>query len=174
MMEKSDSEAGESVSAGKGGSHKGGPKQQPSLREELEQAAAGLYYMSESDYPYKFFTLPSEGEKDLTPEGFLNRLGLSQQWLDESGVSTGDLIEERSLADFFPNEEDLAERHSTDTTDPDVMSEWKKVQQLLEVLNRRLRGITVFRVGQVEIRCYITGLDEQNNLAGLVTTAVET
>src|SRR5215475_483075 len=41
------------------------------LREELEKAAAGLNYSSESDYPFRFFTLPAEDETDLTPQGFL-------------------------------------------------------------------------------------------------------
>ena len=170
-----ESGAGESLGAGAGGARgKGASKHGLSLREELEQASAGLSYMSESDYPFRFFTLPAEGLKDLTAEGFLNCLGLSQQLLGELGVQTEQLVEEQSLEDFFPNEDDLAERHGAETDDPKVANEWKKLQQMLAALDERLRGVKVFRVGQVEIRCYIAGLDEQGNLAGLATTAIET
>ncbi|HEY0405667.1 MAG TPA: nuclease A inhibitor family protein [Pyrinomonadaceae bacterium] len=163
----------ESASAVKGSARRGASKAARSLREELEEAAAGLSYMSESDYPYKFFSLPSEGEDDLTPEGFLNRLGLSPQLLAELGIEADRLIEERALEDFFPDDDDLAERRGTDTSDPKVTAERKKLRKLLAAL-KRLRGVRVFRVGQVEIRCYIAGLDEQGNIAGLVTTAIET
>lgn len=74
-----------------------------SLREELEKAATGLTYSSESDYPFQFFTLPAEGENDLTPQGFLNRIGVSQQFIDEINLPIGQLIEERKLAGFFRN-----------------------------------------------------------------------
>jgi hypothetical protein len=179
MVERSDSGEpsrieSESAGSSKGRSRKSGPKRPPSLREELERAAAGLSHMSESDYPFQFFTLPAESENDLTPEGFLYRLGVSQQFIDEFNVPTDKLIEEWTLDDFFPNQDDLSERHGTDADDPQVVSEWERIQRLKEVLERRLRGVKVFRVGQVEIRCYIAGLDEQGNIAGLVTTAIET
>lgn len=150
------------------------PNAPQSLREALEEAADGLLHLSESDYPYRFFTLPAEGIKDLTPEGFLNRLGISQQLLREFGVPSDRIVEERSLDDFFPSEEALLERSGADASDPKAASEREKMRRLKEVLRKRLRGLTVFRVGRVEIRCYIVGLDEQGNLAGLVTTAIET
>ncbi len=162
------------VDTSKAGKRKTASKAPRSLRDELEAAAAGLSHKSESDYPYQFFTLPAESEKDLTPEGFLNRLGISPQLLSEFDVPVDNLIEERVFENFFPEEDDLAERHGTDTSDPEVASEWKKIQRLKDVLTKRLRGIKVFRVGQIEIRCYIAGLDEQGNLAGLVTTVIET
>lgn len=162
MVESSDS-----------GKHKSAPKHSSSLREELEGAADGLSYMSESDYPFQFFTLPAESESDLTPEGFLGRLGVSQL-IDEFSVPIDNLIEELSLDDFFPTDEDLAERHGADASDPKVAAECKKYQGLRELLKKRLRGVKVLRVGKVEIRCYIAGLDEQGHIAGLLTTAVET
>ncbi|MDX6695542.1 MAG: hypothetical protein QOF02_3145 [Blastocatellia bacterium] len=178
MIEGSDFEqtaasAADDERAGACGSRESESKSQLSLREELEQAAAGLSYMSESDYPYKFFSLPAEGEDDLTPEGFLKRFGLSRQLLDELGAQTERLVEQCSLEDFFPGEDDIAERRGTDTSNPEVVAEWEKLQRMLAAL-KRLRKVTVFRVGQVEIRCYIAGLDEQGNIAGLVTTAIET
>jgi Nuclease A inhibitor-like protein len=130
-----------------------------SLREELEKAAAGLEYHSESDYPFQFFTLPAESGKDLTPEGFLNRIGVSQQFINEINLPINRLIEERTLDGFFPSYDD---------------AESKQFRKLEAVLRKRLRSVKVLRVGQVEIRCYIAGLDEHGYIAGLVTMVVET
>jgi nuclease A inhibitor-like protein len=162
MMERSDS-----------GQRNSAPKPSPSLRDELEEAAAGLSHYSESDYPYQFFTLPAEGESDLTPEGFIMRLGISQQFIDEFNVPVDKLIEERALDDFIQTEE-WAAPSGADQNDPEAVAEFARTRRLKEVLKKRLRGVTVFRVGQVDIRCYIAGLDEQSNIAGLVTTAIET
>jgi Nuclease A inhibitor-like protein len=144
------------------------------LREELEKAAAGLNYSSESDYPFRFFTLPAEDETDLTPQGFLNRIGVSQQFIDEVNLPIDRLVEERTLDGFFPTDDDLADYHGTDASDPKIVSESKRFRELEAVLRKRLRGVKVLRVGQVEIRCYIAGLDEHGDIAGLVTTAIET
>jgi Nuclease A inhibitor-like protein len=144
------------------------------LREELEKAAAGLNYSSESDYPFRFFALPAEDETDLTPQGFLNRIGVSQQFIDEVNLPIDRLVEERTLDGFFPTDDDLAEYHGTDSSDPKIASESKRFRKLEAVLRKRLRGVKVLRVGQVEIRCYIAGLDEHGDIAGLVTTAIET
>ena len=145
-----------------------------SLRDELEKAAAGLRYTSESDYPFRFFALPADSDADLTPQGFLYRIGVSQQFIDEVNLPIDRLVEERTFDDFFPTDEDLARYYGTDVTAPEVVAESKRFRKLEAVLRKRLRGVKVFRVGQVEIRCYIAGLDAHGDIAGLVTTAVET
>ena len=162
MVERSDS-----------GQRESAPNTPLSLRDELEEAAAGLSHYSESDYPYKFFTLPAEGEGDLTPEGFIMRLGVSEQFIDEFSIPVAKLVEERSLDDFLQTE-DWAAPSGDDESGPESAAEFARLRSLKEVLKKRLRGVTVLRVGQVDIRCYIAGLDEQNNIAGLVTTAIET
>src|SRR5262245_17966467 len=150
------------------------PRGRISLRDELEKAAAGLSYTSESDYPFRFFTLPAESDADLTPPGFLIRIGVSQQFIDEVNLPIDRLVEEKPFDDFFPTVEDLANHYGTDATAPEVVAESKRFRKLEAVLRKRLRGVKVLRVGQVEIRCYIAGLDEHGDIAGLVTTAVET
>lgn len=164
--------------SGGGGSKKAGSgagKDRPlTLGEELEKAAEGLRFQSESDYPFQFFTLPAEGEGDLTPEGFLSRLGVTQMLIDELNLPLDRLVEGRDFDDFFPSADQLADHHGTDTNDPEVVAESKRYRKLEATLRRRLRGLKVFRVGQVEIRCYVAGLDKRGYLAGLVTTAIET
>jgi hypothetical protein len=77
--------------------------------------------------------------------------------------------EQRSLADFFA-------RH-TATSDP-YDSRAQKIRPLYEalmrVLSMRLRDVRVYRLGKIEIQCYIAGLDGAGNLAGLKTVAIET
>lgn len=146
----------------------------PTLREQLEKAAAGLLYTSESDYPLRYFSLPSQDVSDLTPVGFLIRLGVSQQFIERHGVPAGELVQERSLDDFFPDAERLANYDGVEVTDRKVVSELKRWERLKALLRRSLRGVKVLRVGTVEIRCYVAGFTKGGDIAGLVTTAIET
>jgi hypothetical protein len=175
MTTRSSSGANKSERSGSNKTRSGDGKARPlTLGEELEKAAEGLLYKSESDYPFKFFTLPAEGDDDLTPQGFLSRIGLSQQLIDELNLPLDRLIEERAFDGFLPSADDLADAHGTDTSDPAVAAKSKRYRKLEAALRKRLRGLKVFRVGQVEIRCYVAGLDERGYIAGLVTTAIET
>ena len=175
MTTRSSSSTNKSKRSGSKKAGSGARKGRPlTLCEALEKAAKGLRYTSESDYPYQFFTLPAEGDDDLTPQGFLNRIGLSQELIDELNLPLERLVEERAFDDFFPSADDLAGYHGTDTSDPEVVAESKRYRKLEAVLRKRLRGVKVLRVGQVEIRCYVAGLDARGYIAGLVTTAVET
>lgn len=144
------------------------------LQKELEQAAEGVSLMSESDRPLRFFTLPAEGEQSLTPEGFLHSLGFTIFVLEELELSVESLIEERSFEGFFPTADDIASSNGVELDDPDVVAESGGYRRVEGAVRKRLRDVKVFRVGRVEIRCYIAGLDERGHLAGLVTTAIET
>ncbi len=146
----------------------------PGLREQLEQVAHGLFHVSEADYPYRFFSLPSESEKDLSAQGFLIRLGVSQQFTDEFNVPTDKLVSEMALEDFFPTIDVLADYYGSGKSDPKVVSVWKRYQKLEALLKKHLRGVRVIRVGSVEVRSYIAGLDKDGNIAGLLTTCIET
>jgi len=151
-----------------------GKRRPLTLREELEKAAKGLSFMSESDYTFQFFTLPVWDNNAFTPEGFLSSLGISQMLIDELNLPVDRVIEERAFADFLPSADDLAGRDGVDVSDPNVVAESKRYRKLEAALKKRLRDLKVFRVGQVEIRCFLAGLDETGHIAGLVTTAVET
>jgi hypothetical protein len=81
------------------------------LCDELEGAAAGLFYISEQDHPYSFFTLLQrdllrDGDK-LTALEFLSGVGLSQELTDEYKIPVDQLIEERTADNFFPSIDDL-------------------------------------------------------------------
>ena len=150
----------------------------PELCEELEKASAGLFNISESDSPYEFFTLHQrdqrgDGDK-LTSMEFLNVIGLSQELIDEFKIPVDQLIEERPLDNFFPTIDDIAGYHGTDIKDRKVIAESKRYRKLEALLKKQLDDVKVFRVGKVEIRCYTGGFAKHGNIAGLVTTAIET
>lgn len=132
----------------------------PALQVELELAASGLVYSSESDRPFEFFSIPYPGRRSPpSAEDFAALIG------DEGHRR----VEERSLNDFFA-------RH-TATSDP-YDSESQKIrpryEALMRLLSTRLREVKVYRLGTIQIDCYVAGLDGSGNLAGLKTVAVET
>ncbi|HEU4391041.1 MAG TPA: nuclease A inhibitor family protein [Blastocatellia bacterium] len=143
------------------------------LRHALQEAASGLTHQSDSYYPFRFFSLPSEGKEDLTAEGFLIRLGISQQAIDEFELPVTKLIEEQPLEDFLPTLEYLANTGGVDTSDPEEIADAKQFTRLEALLKKRLRDVKVFRVGFIEVRCYIAGFYGKD-IAGLVTTSIET
>jgi hypothetical protein len=61
-----------------------------------------------------------------------------------------------------------------DPSDAAAVALVPRYRRLREVLRTSVRGATVFRVGQIAIRCYIVGVDHRGHVVGLVTTAVET
>lgn len=131
----------------------------PELRQALEAASAGLVYTSEADRPFTFFFLPGGGDEPPGPAAFARLLGEAQ----------GVVAEERSLDDFLA-------RHA-ETSDPwDAAAQRirPRYEALRELVRTRLRGATVYRLGRIEVRCYVVGGDGKGNLAGLGTVAIET
>jgi hypothetical protein len=135
-------------------------KVDPKLREELEQASSGLVYSSESDRPFEFFSLRYPG-RSASPGGaeFARLVGA----LPESRV------EIRSVDDFFA-------RHTT-TSDPydgETQRIRPRYEELVRLLARRLRDAKAYRIGRIQVACYVAGLDASGNIVGLKTVAVET
>jgi nuclease A inhibitor-like protein len=67
-------------------------------------------------------------------------------------------------------------RH-TSTSDPydgETQRIRPKYEELVRLLSRRLRDVKAYRIGRIEIDCYVAGLDAEGNLAGLRTVAIET
>lgn len=78
-------------------------------------------------------------------------------------------MEVRSIDEFFA-------RHTT-TSDPydgETQRIRPRYEELARLLSRRLRDAKAYRIGRIEIACYVIGLDASGNLAGLKTVAVET
>jgi hypothetical protein len=126
----------------------------------LERASSGLVYSSESDRPFEFFSVPFAG---------IGGPPATEDFRALLGIDADTRIEVRSLADFFA-------RH-TDTSDPyDQRAQQirPRYEALVALLRKRLRAVQVYRVGRIQVHCYVVGDDGRGNLAGLHTVAVET
>jgi hypothetical protein len=132
----------------------------PRLRQRLEQAADGLVYSSEGDYPFEFFFLPADrAEWPLAPDDFAALIG----------APPGTRASETTLDRFLSNH-----METSDPWDVETQRIRPRYERLKALLQENLRNVRVFRIGEIQVRCYMVGKDEQGNLAGLGTTAVET
>ena len=125
----------------------------------MERASSDLVYSSEADRPFEFFAVAYRGRRGPPDAaGFAALIGKP----DEP-------VEERSLVEFFS--------HHSATSDPydsHAQKMRRRYDALMRVLSTRLRDVCVYRVGKIEVDCYIVGLDTNENLVGLKTVAIET
>ncbi|MBD0319044.1 MAG: nuclease A inhibitor family protein [Gemmatimonadetes bacterium] len=127
-----------------------------SPRARLEAAAEGLVYLSEGDAPFEFVELGAAGT--LTPESFAALAG-----------SPGAPVEEVPLDRFF-----AGHIEESDPGDPTAQSLVPRYRALRDALRETLSDVRVFRIGEMELRCYTVGRTPAGTIAGLVTTAWET
>jgi hypothetical protein len=133
----------------------------PDLRARLAEAAADLYYPSESDEPFEYveLTFPPEAEplSERSVSEFLGRRPFNQ-------------TEEVSLDEFFEPVTTLEDWYEDE--DKKVVEQYFHLKDLLQ---SSLTDVRVFRVGQVEIDVYLIGKTETDGLyAGLKTRVTET
>lgn len=131
----------------------------PALRARIERAAEGLTYTSESDRPFEYVFLADAGER---PPG-------ARPFAAIVGAAPGAPVEERSLDDFFARHAETADPH-----DLEAQRVRPRYEALRALLRAELRGATVYRVGRVEVACWVVGGDGRGNLAGVRTVAIET
>lgn len=123
----------------------------------LQQSAAGLLFMSESDYPFE--PILWQGQAPLTAE----------KVLQQTEKSEDAPIETLALQDFFEGI----------TQEQDWFGEAEKAtaakyRQLLATIENTLADVRVYRVGEVEIDVYIIGTFNASDLIGLSTKVIET
>lgn len=129
------------------------------LQQTLTQAAEGLLFPSESDYPLTFFEWPSYRGKRL-----LSRT--VRRLLDQPSDTP---VERKSLAAFFKPVTEIQ-----DWFGEEEKANAGKFAALEETLRAQLQNIVVFRLGKIEIRVYIAGKTPEGHWAGLFTTVIET
>ena len=130
------------------------------LRGEVMAAAEGLVYTSESDRPFEWFELA--GGAAGWPYG-------ADEFARKIGAAAGAPVEERTLDRFFKPHIETVD--PLDTRAQEIRPRYEALKKLLAT---RLREVRVFRVGRIEIDCYVVGDDGRGNLAGVRTVAVET
>jgi hypothetical protein len=128
------------------------------IQDVLSQACADLFMPSESDYPFDVFVWQNLSWQDLE-----NHLKTVTSKADAA-------IETTTIEHLFRNVAVEKEWH-----DPQQISNVKKFQALIEVLQNNLQNIQVYRVGEIEIDLFIVGeVSDQSALAGIHTVAIET
>lgn len=126
------------------------------LIEELREATHGLYFMSESDYPFEVFNW---GEAEPTDE-FLRGL---------TGESPDAPVETRTVADFF-----RVAASEAGWKNEELLAAASIYQKLLRLLAQNLTDLKVFRVGLINIPVYVVGRSASGNWLGVSTRVVET
>lgn len=124
----------------------------------LEEAIAGLQWMSESDFPFTVVYWQNE-LPILTPESLLQ--------LTDHPSDT--LVETEAVDAFFAIATQVQDWHDAETT-----ASVKHYQTLVETLKQSLDALTVYRLGRVKLDLYMIGKTATGAVAGLATQAVET
>ena len=127
--------------------------------EKLRNAAFGLYFMSESDFPLEIFT------PDTQPPAGLSDLVL----LDWAQKPAGSPIEKVELPFFFRNQVRQLPEHS-----PVEKNRAERFRNLQKVLLEELTDVTVYRIGKTQVSAFIIGKTKEGKYAGLKTTLIET
>ncbi len=122
---------------------------------QLSQAVEGLFWLSESDYPFETVYLEN-----------VNNIEDTLLQLTDSNAKTK--IEIKEVDSFFNRVT------KEDNWDEAELDECKRYQALVKLLKTQLQDIKVYRVGEWEIKVYILGKTESGSVAGLSTMVVET
>ncbi len=126
------------------------------LVNQLSKASEGLLWQSESDYPFE--TVYWENVDNI-----------EEKLLEVTNSIGHTRLQVRELDKFFDR---VTEEE--DWYNDEEMAECKRYQELVKLLKTNLKDIKVYRVGEVEVNCYILGKTENNAIAGLSTISVET
>jgi hypothetical protein len=130
-----------------------------SLSEILTQAAKGLLFPSESEFPFTYFEWPDYQGKRLYASKILKLLNYPPDTP----------IEKKSLDDFFKQVTEVQDWYGEEENE-----NVRKFVHLKQVLTEQLTSIQVYRVGKIEISVYIAGKTSDGHWAGLSTKVVET
>jgi hypothetical protein len=129
------------------------------IRARLERAADGLLYTSESDYSFVWFHAAGPVPAPLTPAALLAA----------AGEAPDEPVEVISLDDFFA-------RHieRVDPYDSVAVSLVPRYRHLRETIRLTVPDVRVFRVGRIQVRCYVVGVTAGGEVVGVSTVAIET
>ena len=139
------------------------------LMAQLNQAAAGLLFPSESDYPLVPFVwsrqevgAPASADPatpPLPPEALLGFKGYPPNTPVQ--VTTPDAFFAPVVEGYDPN-------------DPEQQQAAGRHARLVQVLQENLANLTVYRVGKRRIDVFVVGTTAEGDFAGVSTTVVET
>lgn len=129
------------------------------LLHEIDDAAAGLFYFSEGDYPLEVIFIDDPAVEELS--GALLKELFKEPINAPVGMDTFDNFFKPMLklyADSSAEEKEIVYRF----------------MHLKELLEEHLQNIQVFRVGEIEINVYVLGMTATGEFAGIKTKVIET
>ena len=124
---------------------------------ELKKATENLVYISETDADI----LPFCGKISETLD--------SNSLLSQIEYPLNSPIEERDFEDFF---ERLIKIQTWFDEDHEAIA--KGFLKLKNLLVANLKDLKVYKIGKIDIDIYVVGIDEENNIMGIKTKAIET
>ncbi len=131
-------------------------KKSSALETALAKACEGLIYISETDSPVTVYRGPKLPEISApTISSYIAKGGLS--------------IEKVSIERFFSRL--TAEKDWHGARERERAKKFLDLQKLIE---EYLDDVTVFRVGRINIRIYVIGLDDKGRVLGVTMDAIET
>ena len=127
------------------------------LADLIEKCAEGLVYISETDAEIKPFV--GQKAESVTAEEVLR----------QTNNAPDSAVAESDFADFFARLTALQ-----DWFGDEEKANAAKFVALEQSLANNLRELKVFKVGKIQLKIYVLGLDENDKLLGINTQAVET
>ena len=128
-----------------------------SLAKQIETAAQGLSYTSETDAEITLFA------------GGTTKIISPAEILKQTERPANSAIEEKDFAAFFSRLTEIQEWFGDEEK-----AAAQKFVRLRSVLEDNLRELKVYKIGKIELDVYAVGLDENDKLLGIRTKAVET
>ena len=127
------------------------------LAEKIKKIVKDLYYISETDAEI----VPFVGEKTATVA--------KETVLAQTGNKNDAPVEERRFEEFFSHLTEIQDWYGEEE-----ISAARKFSDLRNLLQEELKGLKVFKIGNIELDVYVVGLNSQGILMGVKTKAVET
>jgi len=124
---------------------------------QIEAACEGLIYVSETDARVRAFDGSGAGTVD------------GQNILQHLGGEPEELVIELEFESFFDRLTLVKDWHSLQEKE-----RTKKILELKTLLEENLHDLKVFKIGQIRVRIFAVGIDEDGCLTGITTEAVET
>lgn len=148
------------------------------VKADIEAAAAGNLYVSESDYPFTWVEAKLEGQKSITQALVREKLA---SYVDDDEAADKPLASLVAMNGDWP--EWKRDYLSCDANAYPGPEECAKMKVMNDALEKNLRGIKVIYFGRdgtrghvdgVGVSIFIVGRTPQGNLAGVRTIAIWT
>lgn len=132
-------------------------KKRSDLRSAIEKATEGMFYLSETDAEISPFF---GGSVETTTLDTILR---------QHEIENMNWVEEVSFDFFFSRLTQIKDWFGDKERENTV-----RFGHLKKLLETNLTDLKVYRIGKIRIDIYVVGIDEEGNLAGVKTMAVET